>query len=47
MELGGEAQSVSSMDEQRVPHNNKTLIFFCCKCAISFPLYFFLGNEIA
>jgi hypothetical protein len=36
MEFGGEAQSVSSMDEQRVPYNNKTLNFF----VVNVPLVF-------
>ncbi len=36
MELRGEAQIVSSMDEQRVPYNNKTLTFF----VVNVPLVF-------
>jgi hypothetical protein len=36
MELRREAQNVSSMDEQRVPYNNKTLIFF----VVNVPLVF-------
>jgi hypothetical protein len=54
MELRREAQSVSSMDEQRVPYNNKTLIFFVVNVPLVFHCIFSwkfnsitISNEIA